>query len=196
MRIKLIVFTFLLFIKISAQTDIFDIARNGTKEAIEKAFKEDKSIVNQTNAEGYSMLILACYSNNIEVTRFLIKNGADVNGDSKMGTPLMAAVVKNNRECINLLLEKNVDVSKGDTNGSTALHYAVMFKHYEIIPILIKKSADINQKDYRGLSPVDYAIISKDEKLKCISVFSHTSVILAITSLSKIFSPKYLRFSL
>uniref|UniRef100_UPI00404A3F53 hypothetical protein n=2 Tax=Flavobacterium sp. TaxID=239 RepID=UPI00404A3F53 len=34
------------------------------------------------------------------------------------------------------------------------------------------------------------------EIVLCISVFSHTSVILAITSLSKIFSPKYLRFSL
>jgi hypothetical protein len=35
-----------------------------------------------------------------------------------------------------------------------------------------------------------------ENKFLCISVFNHTPVMLAITSLSKILSPKYLRFSL
>lgn len=165
MKIRLLAGAFLLLLNMNAQTNVFDIARKGNKEAIEKAFQEDKTVVNQISSEGYSMLILACYSNNVEVTRFLIEHGANVNGDSKMGTPIMAAVVKNNKEIIDLLLEKDVDVSKADTNGSTALHYAVMFKHYEIIPLLLEKSADKNQKDYRDLSPLDYAIMSKDEKL-------------------------------
>ena len=158
-------FLVLLFILQLQAQDVFQIARNGSVTEMQALFEKNPKVINEESNEWYSPLILACYNNNVEVTRFLIEHGADVNGDSKMGTPIMAAVVKNNREIINLLLEKDVDVSKGDTNGSTALHYAVMFKHYDIIPLLLKKYADKNQKDYRDLSPLDYAIMSKDEKL-------------------------------
>ncbi len=37
-------------------------------------------------------------------------------------------------------------------------------------------------------------LISKEDKLKRISVFNHTPVMLTITSLSNNFSPKYLLF--
>jgi hypothetical protein len=165
MKIKLL-FLLILFATFSnAQTDVFQLARNGSQKELEQAFNENPKMIQQLNDEGYTILILACYNNNSIATRFLIENGADLNGESKMGTPIMAAVVKNNKECINLLLENNVDVTKADANGSTALHYAIMFKHYDLIPLLLKKGADKNQMDNRNLSSLDYAKMSKDEKL-------------------------------
>jgi ankyrin repeat protein len=165
MKIKAILFVFFLVFQMQAQEDVFQIARNGSLSDIESAYKKNPKIINEISSEGYSALILACYNNNIDVVGFLIKKGADVNGNSKMGTPLMAAAVKNNKDCVSMLLKNKADVNMSDANGSTALHYAVIFKHYDLIALLLEFSADKLQKDGRGLSPIDYAQMSKDDKL-------------------------------
>ncbi len=108
---------------------------------------------------------MACYRGNTEVAKFLINNGADLNYNNAMGTPLMAAVVKNNIEIVNLLLEKNVNVEQKDANGTTALIYAAMFKNHEIAKSLIKAKATYETKDNRGNSALDYAILADDDQL-------------------------------
>ena len=145
--------------------NIFDVARSGSVSDATSLFKKNPKIVNAINDAGYSPLILACYRGNTKVAEFLINNGADLNYNNSMGTALMAAVVKNNVEIANLLLDKNVDVEQTDANGTTALIYASMFKNYEITQLLIKAKANYNNKDNRGNSALDYAILADDDKL-------------------------------
>jgi len=78
--------------------DVFDIARKGTVEMASQQVKENPNAFNVVNAEGFSPLTLACYRNNNAVAKFIMEHGGDVNGNSNMGTPLMAAVVKGNLE--------------------------------------------------------------------------------------------------
>ena len=66
---------------------IFDVARNGDVELAKKMLKENKNVFNQRNIEGYSPLLLACYRGNFELAKLMIRNKADINVNSTMGTP-------------------------------------------------------------------------------------------------------------
>lgn len=160
------VFVFFLFFQFGfSQTDIFDIARKGTLQEMKSVIKDNPALISSVNKEGYSLLVLATYRGNNEVAKFLIENGAEINGTNNYGSPLMAAVVKGNVEIVKLLLEHKADTSIADQSGNTALIYAVIFKNYEIADLLVKAKADINIRDIRGNSAVDYAKMINDEKL-------------------------------
>jgi hypothetical protein len=145
--------------------DVFDIARKGTIAEAKEALKENPKAFNTVNQDGFTPLILASYRNNIEVAKFIIANGADINANSAMGTPLMAAVVKGNIEIVKLLLDKHANVNSTDANKTTALLYASMFKNYEIARLLVKAKADPDFKDNKGNSAIDYAILANDDTL-------------------------------
>ena len=150
---------------LNGQTDIFDICRNGSVAQLMEIYKKEPLMINKTNSDGYSPLVLSCYHGNEEVVAFLIDKVIDINGRSDYGTPLMAAVVKGNTKIINILLKHNAKTNIADNNGTTALHYAVMFKNYDVIELLIDANADINLKDNRGQTAIDYAKIFNDETL-------------------------------
>lgn len=143
----------------SQEKSIFDIARNGNLTELKKAVKNNPDIINSESKEGYTPLTLACYSGNNEVAKYLINNVKNINSKSGYGTPLMAAVVKNNKVLTKLLIQKKVDVNATDPNGTSALHYAVMFGLEDIIKILVDANADATIKDNRGNSALDYAKI-------------------------------------
>lgn len=163
-NLQLFVFLFLFHSGFS-QTDIFDIARKGTVEEVKTAMVHDPEIINSRNDQGYSPLILASYRGNVDVAHFLIKNVSDINGNSPMGTPLMAAVVKGNKEIVLALLEKNADPNLTDANGTTALIYAVQFKNAAIIKLLLSHKADKSKIDNKGKTAFEYAVFSNDDEI-------------------------------
>lgn len=148
-----------------SQQDIFEVARTGTVAMMENLIKENPSLINTVNVDGYSLLVLATYRGNNEVAEFLVAKGANINGTSNYGSPLMAAVVKGNSQLVKLFLKHNADTSIADSSGNTALIYATIFKKYEIAEMLVKANANIDLKDIRGKSALDYAKMTNDEKL-------------------------------
>ena len=147
------------------ETSIFDIARKGTLEQLKSVHKINDTIINQISKEGYSALTLACYYNNNDVAKYLIKHVKNIDSKSGYGTPLMAATVKQNKELVKLLLEKNANPNKTDANGSTALHFSVIFSYQEIVKLLVEAKADKTLKDNRGKSALDYATITGNKKI-------------------------------
>ena len=65
--------------------------------------------------------------------------------------------------------------------GASSFYF---YKNENIYTIIKRKKSNKNLSQFKSNSNI------------CISVFHHTAVILAITSLSNIFSPKYLLFNL
>lgn len=148
-----------------ATADIYDVARKGTVDEMKLLFSENPSAINILNTEGFSPLVLATYRQNNKVAQFLIKNGANVNEKSTMGSPLMAAIVKGNNEIAQLLLQKKADVNSTDSNAKTALIYAVQFGNTEIISVLLKNGANKKHKDNQGKTAFEYAVFSGNEKI-------------------------------
>jgi len=126
---------------------------------------KDPNIINQTNENSFSPLILACYRSNIEVAKFLIDNVKDVNYKSEEGTALAGLAVKYNKELVEYLLKKNADPNIADSTGATPLFWAVKFGNKELVELLLKYKADQSIKDSQGMTPFEYALQTNNKDL-------------------------------
>lgn len=167
---KNILFTSLFFLSFYsyAQNTIFDVAREGSLNEIKTLVEENPALVNSVSDQGFSPILLAVYYENEAVAKYLIKAGAKVNTDSAYGTPLMAAVVKGNKELVELILAQNPNVNAVDQNGVNAIIYAVMFEQVEILKKLLETDVDLNQQDKKGKSALDYVEDSTNEEIKAL----------------------------
>ncbi|MDM1554373.1 MULTISPECIES: ankyrin repeat domain-containing protein [Chryseobacterium] len=144
---------------------IFDIARTGTVAEVKDLMKQTPDIINQTNENGFSPLILACYRGNVEVAEFLIDHVKDINYKSKEGTALAGLSVKYNKKLVEDLLKKNADPNIADDTGATPLFWAVKFGNKELIELLLQYKADKSIKDSMGMTPFEYALQTHKEDI-------------------------------
>ena len=146
-------------------TDVFEVARKGTVSQAEAIVKTNPKAFNVINENGFSPLILACYSGNNEVIDFLIANNANVNYTSQEGTALMAATVKGNLDLVALLLKKGADPDLKNKTGITALMYAVQFKNVDIVKLLLNSGANKFLQDNEGRTAFEYAVFTKNDEI-------------------------------
>lgn len=144
---------------------IFDVARAGTVDEVKDMMKKNPDIINQTNENGFSPLILACYKGNVEVADFLIDHVKDVNYKSQEGTALAGLSVKYNKALTEHLLNKNADPNIADATGATPLFWAVKFGNKELTELLLKHKADTSAKDSQGMTPFEYALQTKNTEI-------------------------------
>ena len=97
---------------------------------------------------------------NFDEIKKAILSGEDVDAADRMGvTSLMRAVVMNDIDMVNWLINHKASVNQADGNGMSALHYAALSKLEKIGQILIAHGADINLKDLKnGKTPIGYSI--------------------------------------
>jgi ankyrin repeat protein len=163
-----IISLFLCFAAMSAQEktkSIFDMARSGTVAEVKDLMKQDPNIINKTNENGFSPLILACYRGNIEVADFLMDKVKDIIYNSSMGTALMAVVYKGDLQLTQKLLDNKSDVNTMDSQGTTPLIFASKLGNTEMVKLLLKYNADKNIKDKQGNTAFEYAVLSKKSEL-------------------------------
>jgi len=87
----------------------------------------------------------------IAMLQMLIENGADVNQETPLGTPLMSASTSDwNADMVDILLKSGAKINQQDKNGRTALFYAQIFNCNEILKMLLQAGADITIKDKNG----------------------------------------------
>ena len=122
-------------------------------------------------------LLIAAYTNNLELAKANLKTGADVNGLFPDGlTALMQAALGGHTKLCELFIKEGADVNisaegEGDINGFTALMGACAAGHIEIVKLLLEKKplspsdvleipnffegrerANINATDHQGFS--------------------------------------------
>lgn len=148
-----------------SQKNIFDVARSGSVEELKALISINADTINAVNEHGYTPLTLAAYNANDAVALYLIDKVKDVNGNSKYGTPLAAAVFKGRTDIVKALVKANANPNIADSNGSTPLHYAIIIRDEDMIKMLIDANADVNFKDKRGNSAQDYAEMTKNENI-------------------------------
>jgi ankyrin repeat protein len=147
------------------QNDIFDYIRDDNLTALKNTIKKDTTLVNIIDKKGFSPLILASYYHRLAIAKFLLEHNAKINTQSEMGTALMAATYKGDKEMVNLLLQYNPNTNLTDNKGTTALHLACIFNFNEIARLLLNHKANTNHKDAQNKTPLDYAILNKNIEL-------------------------------
>jgi ankyrin repeat protein len=112
--------------------------------------------VNQANRMGEYPLHLV--SNNANLTKVLIQNGADLEVRDRLGqTPLVWGIYKKNKSVLKALIEAGADVNARAYNGCTPLHYAVWVDSIESLELLIEHGGDLTAKSYDKESVLDFA---------------------------------------
>ena len=93
-------------------------------------------------------LFLAAAYGHLDILRYLVENGADINACSDDHcTPLMIAIKMGHIDVATYLVEHGAKVDLKDDRGCTALHHAMYYYHHdrlEVCSCLIERGADVN----------------------------------------------------
>ncbi|KAH8817550.1 ankyrin repeat-containing domain protein [Flagelloscypha sp. PMI_526] len=90
-------------------------------------------------------LHVAAFEGKLEMVRFLIEKGADVNvGGRVYGTALQAAAFMGNLNIVRFLVEKGADVNPSGDKYGTALQAAISSGSLEVIHFLLENGADVD----------------------------------------------------
>lgn len=87
---------------------------------------------------------LILIANNIEIIKYLLEIGANINCQDENGrTPLIKACMYNNFEIAKLLIFKGANIDLKNNNNARALHYACYYGSSELIKYLIEHGANL-----------------------------------------------------
>ena len=96
-------------------------------------------IINIKDTYGDTPLICASIGDNLDVVKFLLEKGADIEAKDTYGnTPLILASVYNRFEIIKLLLEKGANIEAKNNYGGTFLSYISKEKKRDKIEEIIQ----------------------------------------------------------
>ena len=140
--------------------DLLHLAcKNGQVTLIKSLLKANVD-VNVLSSEGLSPLHWAVIKGNLEVTKLLIREGANIEiKDSKnASSPLLFACQNGRRKIVNFLLEMRANSNVMCAEGLSPLHWAVIKGNLEVTLLLKIYGANIEIKDSKwGSSPFLYA---------------------------------------
>jgi ankyrin repeat protein len=140
------------------QKPFFDASLNGDLEAVREAIARQTD-VNQTDADGRTALMLACFNGHTAICKELLAAKAEVDVRDKTGrTALMYAATGANEETVSLLVEHKADVNLSDGGEHwTPLMFAAAEGQTGVARILLAAGADADAKDVDGEDAVMFA---------------------------------------
>lgn len=111
-------------------------------------------------------LIDAVDCGNVEIVKYLVENGADMENMNNIwgNTALMKianAVCVKSEICIEIaqyLLDKGANINAKTRNGWTALMYASDYGYLDMVKFLVKNGADINAITDEGYTALNVAL--------------------------------------
>ena len=107
-----------------------------------------------SSSRGWSLIhTLAAYGRELAV-QLLLEKGADIEGQSDRGTPLIVAALYGYEGTVKLLLEKGANIEARNKYGSTPLSVATMNGYEGIVKLLIDRGANIEGKDKKWNTPL------------------------------------------
>lgn len=136
--------------------NFFRAAYSGQTEVV-RTYIENGVDPNAINDDGIEMtaLMYAASNGKVEVIKYLLTHGADINRRKKSGaTALMLAANSNNEDAVNILLESGAEPNIRDKMENTALIFAVMRENQSIIRILSNKGLGLEQRGIFRRNPL------------------------------------------
>jgi len=120
-----------------AASTIFEAARDGTPQEVEKMLAANKNLINARTELGSTPLHIAATSSNPEIAKLLVARGANVNARDNNGTtPLHIAAYTGRKELVEFFLSKGADAYAKDFKNETPHDKAHHSLSHEIEGIL------------------------------------------------------------
>jgi len=122
---------------------LFKLVRSDDAARLQGLFDRGFDAPNIRDSKGNTLLMLASYNGQLEMSRVLLEHGGDSQIANDMGQiPLAGAAFKGDAEMVKLLIEHGADVNARMPDGKTPLMFAAMFNRTEIIDLLLARGAD------------------------------------------------------
>lgn len=135
------------------------------------------NFVNQKAKDGKTLLFVASSRGNLELCKFLVSNGVNVNEmDVRKKRPLHCACEHGNLGVVKYLVENKAEINAVNSKGITALHFAVLKNHTEIVRYMIEHNANPNLRDCNGFTPLFLASINGSVEIARILLDSGANV--------------------
>ncbi len=132
---------------------LFQLVRSSDAARMRGLFERGFDAPNIRDGKGNTLLMLASYNGQLEMTRVLLENGGDPQLANDMGQiPLAGAAFKGDTKMAELLIEHGAEVNARMADGKTPLMFAAMFNRTEIIDLLLENGADISLQTNDGLT--------------------------------------------
>jgi len=141
-------------------SDIHQAAKQGDLVKVKALLEKNAELTNAKTENGETPLHSAASGGQLEVVKFLISQGADINLKQNSGaTALHFACFGGHRDVVEWLIDNGADVNSKDNNGLTPLRVAVFRSNKEMIALLIEKGAALNAREENGATPLHEACI-------------------------------------
>jgi len=144
-----------------AMVDIFEACAVGARDKVTKLLALDPDLLKCYSHDGWTPLHLAVFFGHIDLVRFLLEAGAEIDALSKNGqdlTPLHSALANPHHAKVGLLLiEKGADITLAQSQGYTPLHYAAANGSDDVVIRLLAMNAIRSAKTKDGKTPLDLA---------------------------------------
>lgn len=132
---------------------------------VEQMIQDSPDLINKPDSDRQTPLTKAVTAGQIEVVRFLLDHGADING---AGYPINVAVKSGNRTMVELLIKRGAKIDDPDDSpnrsGTTPLYLAVQGGYQTITEVLLANHAKPNPFN-SGFTPLHYATQDGQDKL-------------------------------
>ena len=135
--------------------NIYEAIIKGDLGAVQSILQSSPGLLETRNSDNLTPLLLASIHGRVEIARFLIEKGANIQaGDNENSTALHNAAAQGHLAILSLLIDKKAHINQCDGNGMTALHFAASYGHPECVKFLIEKGANVNAREINGRSPI------------------------------------------
>ncbi len=139
---------------------VLDAAEAGTLDDLRKLVDAggDVNMVSQ-DSRRFSPLQAAALRGDVEIARFLLERGADLNYRGAWDRPaaVIAATSAYSAGMTELLLSRGADPNATDGNGHTPLYEVAASYRFDVLETLIRAGADVNFRAPDGSTPLHQA---------------------------------------
>jgi ankyrin repeat protein len=149
---------------------IYEVTEKGDLSRLKNLLSANTNLINaHRERDGATPLHLAVLNGHLEVARYLINMGADVNAKTaKDKTPLHLAASKTGpqfpgKQLAEALIAAGAKIDLPSNDGSTALHYAAQNNAVDVADLLIQKGADVNAAAKYGIRPLHNASLGLNQ---------------------------------
>ncbi|MEP7367694.1 MAG: ankyrin repeat domain-containing protein [Acidobacteriota bacterium] len=146
----------------SPDLTLHEACATGIQARAETLLHEVPRMIDAHSPDGFTPLALACFFGHVELAKWLINRGANLDLAAKnqmQVAPLHAAVAGKKLEIVRALVEGGADVNARQHGGFTALHAAAQEGDEALTRYLLEKGADRNARADNNQSAVDLALL-------------------------------------
>ncbi|RVT96573.1 ankyrin repeat domain-containing protein [Mucilaginibacter limnophilus] len=149
-----------LLLKHVTDINLFEAAASGKFDVVTYTITTHPEAIDYYSEDGFTPLGLASYFGQLEVARYLVMRGANVNLPSNNGYnvfPLHSAAAGDFTNIAVMLIENGAEVNVRQQAGVTPLHSAAQNGNVELLIALLEHGAAVDIRMEGGKLPADLA---------------------------------------